>query len=384
MLEDIKTVKRITSSMIRYLESDGEYELVELLKHSRPSSEEIAYDNWNGGTYTYSFIYEIEIDEYRAKRAVISEYEKSLYEVASIFIPEYSCDQLGKVTIRPICRQYIDWNQGFSKDDLLREIETEKSMLISVATGGARIQEVNDSYKEKRSRLHEKLEKAGLDDPNQFNDLWEWYGRWSQGDLPSYASRRSFVSELYKETIDIIEKSVSTMLSENYEPTGWERVDRTVYEMKHRLSIANTEEQFQAIGMLGREALITIAQQVYNKDIHPTDDGVVPSDTDSKRMLDAFLNYSLSGSSNERQRKFAKASVDLANQLTHDRMADRSDAELCLTSVTAVANTIRIISNRGSLTRDKDKNGTNRVIDNGPGDCEVKKLIGGLAKWKRL
>ena len=117
--------------------------------------------------------------------------------------------------------------------------------------------------------------------------------------------------------------------------------------MKHRLSIANTEEQFQAIGMLGREALITIAQQVYNKDIHPTDDGVVPSDTDSKRMLDAFLNYSLSGSSNERQRKFAKASVDLANQLTHDRMADRSDAELCLTSVTAVANTIRIISNRG-------------------------------------
>ena len=347
MLEDIKTVKRITSSMIRYLESDGEYELVELLKHSRPSSEEIAYDNWNGGTYTYSFIYEIEIDEYRAKRAVISEYEKSLYEVASIFIPEYSCDQLGKVTIRPICRQYIDWNQGFSKDDLLREIETEKSMLISVATGGARIQEVNDSYKEKRSRLHEKLEKAGLDDPNQFNDLWEWYGRWSQGDLPSYASRRSFVSELYKETIDIIEKSVSTMLSENYEPTGWERVDRTVYEMKHRLSVANTEEQFQAIGMLGREALITIAQQVYNKDIHPTDDGVVPSDTDSKRMLDAFLNYSLSGSSNERQRKFAKASVDLANQLTHDRMADRSGAELCLTSVTAVANTIRIISNRG-------------------------------------
>ena len=229
----------------------------------------------------------------------------------------------------------------------MREIETEKSMLISVATGGARIQEVNDSYKEKRSRLHEKLEKAGLDDPNQFNDLWEWYGRWSQGDLPSYASRRSFVSELYKETIDIIEKSVSTMLSENYEPTGWERVDRTVYEMKHRLSIANTEEQFQAIGMLGREALITIAQQVYNKDIHPTDDGVVPSDTDSKRMLDAFLNYSLSGSSNERQRKFANASVDLANQLTHDRMADRSDAELCLTSVTAVANTIRIISNRG-------------------------------------
>ena len=37
-----------------------------------------------------------------------------------------------------------------------------------------------------------------------------------------------------------------------------------------------------------------------------------------------------------------------------------------------------------SLTRDKDKNGTKRVIGSGHGDCEVKKLIGGLAKWKRL
>lgn len=346
MLENIKEVRKITSSMIRYLESDGDYELVELLKHSRPSSEEIAYDNWNGGTYTYAFIYEVEIEEYRAKRALIEDYEKSLYDVASIFIQDYSCDQLGRVTIRPICRQYIDWDQGFSKDDLLREIETEKSILVSVATGGARIQEVNDSYKEKRSNLHIKYEKIGIDDPNPFNDLWEWYGRWSQGDLPTYASRRSFVISLYQETIDTIEKSVPTMLSDDYEPTGWERVDRTVYEMKRRLSVANTEEQFQAIGMLGREALITIAQQVFDKDLHHTDDGIVPSDTDSKRMLDAFLNCSLAGASNERQRKFAKASVDLANQLTHDRMADRSDAELCLTSVTAVANTIRIISNR--------------------------------------
>lgn len=332
--------------MIKYLESDGDYELVELLKHSRPMSEEVAYDNWNGGTTIYAFVYEIEIDEYRIKRAMIEDYEKSLLDVADIFVPDNIGEQLGKVTIRPICRQYIDWNQGFSKNDLILEIDTIKAILISVATGGARIQDVNDSYKKKQVSLHEKFEIIGLDDPNSFNNLWEWHGRWSQGDMPHYANRRVFVGNMYQETIDIIEKSVSTMLSDNYEPTGWERVDRTVYEMKRRLSVANTEEQFQVIGVLGRETLITIAQQVYNKDLHPTDDGVVPSDTDSKRMLEAFLNYSLTGGANERQRKFAKASVDLANQLTHDRMAERSDAELCLTAVTAVANTIRIISKK--------------------------------------
>ena len=346
MLEDIKEVKKITSSMIRYCESEGDYDLVELLKGSHPFSEEIAYDNWNGGTYTYAFIYEIEIEDYRKKRSMIEEYEKALYEIASVFVPEYGCDQLGQIKIRPICRQYIDWNQGFTKDQLISQIEQIKNIMISVSTGGARIQDINDEYKTLFSQLHTNLEKAGLDNPNTFSDLWVWHGRWSQGDLPHYSDRRAFVRDMYKEIIDTIDKSTESLLSDEYVLTGWERVDRSVYEMKRRLATANTEEQFQAIGMLGRETLITVAQQVFNGDLHKTDDGVIPSDTDSKRMLDAFLNYSLTGASNERQRKFAKSSVDLANQLTHDRMAERSDAELCLVSVTAVINTIRIISKR--------------------------------------
>ena len=34
--------------------------------------------------------------------------------------------------------------------------------------------------------------------------------------------------------------------------------------MRNRLQIADTEEKYQAIGMLGRETLITIAQQVFD------------------------------------------------------------------------------------------------------------------------
>lgn len=346
MLENIGEVKKITSSMIKYLEADGDYELVEILRNSHPSSEEISYDNWNGGTYTYAFIYEIEIELFRKIRSMVENYEKTLFEIASIFVPEYGCEQLGKITIKPICRQYISWNRGCTKEQIISQIEQIKSKLISVSTGGAQIQDVNKSYKELYSSLHSSFNTIGIEDPNIFPDLWDWYGRWRQGDMPHYSDRRTFVSNLYRNVLEIIEKSVDTAEASEYTPTGWERVDRTVYEMKHRLSVANNEEQFQAIGMLGREALITVAQQVFNKSVHLSDDGIVPSDTDSKRMLDAFLNYSLSGPSNERQRKFAKASVDLANQLTHDRMAERSDAELCLTSVTAVVNTVRIIDRR--------------------------------------
>lgn len=56
-----------------------------------------------------------------------------------------------------------------------------------------------------------------------------------------------------------LNKSTSEQERDEFVPTGWDRVDRTVYEMKRCLSVASTEEQFQAIGMLGREALITTA-----------------------------------------------------------------------------------------------------------------------------
>lgn len=116
-----------------------------------------------------------------------------------------------------------------------------------------------------------------------------------------------------------------------------------MYEMKRLLVSSINEEQFQTIGMLGRETLITIAQQVFDYNIHKTVDGIEASNTDSKRMLEAFLNYELAGSSNERTRKFAKSAVDMANHLTHDRTASKRDASMCLTSVTAVASLIKSI-----------------------------------------
>ena len=128
-----------------------------------------------------------------------------------------------------------------------------------------------------------------------------------------------------------------------YQPTGGERVDRSIDEMKNRLEVANAEEQFQAIGMLGRETIITVAQQVFDRTLHKTEDGVEPSETDAKRMLDAFLGCELAGASNERTRKFTKSAVDMANQLTHDRMAMKRDASMCLASVTSVAALMKLI-----------------------------------------
>lgn len=141
--------------------------------------------------------------------------------------------------------------------------------------------------------------------------------------------------------------STISLYMEEYQPTGWERVDRSIDEMGIRLEVAETEEQFQAIGMIGRETLITIAQQVFDADKHSAIDGIEVSKTDAKRMLEAFLKYELRDIS-QKAIKFAKASIDLGNQLTHDRGATKKEAAMCLISVKSIAALIKTISDNQS------------------------------------
>lgn len=149
MLENINEVKKITSSLVRYFDQEGNYSIGDLLKSAYPSSQEIGYDSWNGGTYIYAFVFEIEIAVYQKNRSLIHEYESDILEAAELFLRNPENEQLGAVHIRPICRQYINWidlPEGITKELLLQEIETIKALVISVSTGGPRIQEVNDQY----------------------------------------------------------------------------------------------------------------------------------------------------------------------------------------------------------------------------------------------
>ena len=116
-------------------------------------------------------------------------------------------------------------------------------------------------------------------------------------ELPLFANNPD-VSELRKMLFERYSSfSVAPIFDQNVEPTGWARVDRSIEEMKSRLKAADTEEKFQAIGLLSRETLISIAQQVFDKGTHPSVDGVDISPTDAKRMFDAYLSFELKAES---------------------------------------------------------------------------------------
>lgn len=346
MLENQNEIRKITSSLIKYFDTQKEWDISTLLKKAYPSSKEVGYDNWNGGTSIYSLVFELEIEDYTVNRSLIESYCEVIRESAELFLQLSYDERLDDVKIVPICRHYLSWSNldGLAnKNIMLKSIENIKNIMIAVSTGGSKIQSVETEYKKMYGDLDKWLDKLLLENPNPYKSLWAWYDRWRQADLKTYASRRTFIPKIYKPLVDIIENEAEESVLLEYESTGWDRVDRAVYEMKRLLVSSINEEQFQTIGMLGRETLITIAQQVFDYNIHKTVDGIEASNTDSKRMLEAFLNYELAGSSNERTRKFAKSAVDMANHLTHDRTASKRDASMCLTSVTAVASLIKSI-----------------------------------------
>ena len=111
--------------------------------------------------------------------------------------------------------------------ELIEEIEAQRVLMVAVSTGGPRIDAANPEYASRRNLIRGKLDQRALQDPNPYNDLWAWYGKWSSGDLPSYRSRRLYLAELYNPLIDRIRRGPAAQGVEIVgEPTGWARVDR--------------------------------------------------------------------------------------------------------------------------------------------------------------
>lgn len=226
-------------------------------------------------------------------------------------------------------------------EQLLQELDFLSDTMIAVATHRQVIQDVNDEFRRRYANVAAELSRRRIDNPLTFGDLWDWYGRWKR-DLPTYQSRREYVSEL----VGPLRNRIATGRAEIHEPTGWPRVDRVLDSLAVDLPAAQTEEEFQAIALSCREALISLSQAVHDPDRHPTLDGVVASADDAKRKLEAYVAAELPGEGNEEARRFAKAAVLLAVNLQHKRTASFRDAALCLEATRSVVNSIAIIAGR--------------------------------------
>lgn len=349
MLEKQDEIKTIVYTVTEILKVDKLEELIDILNNAQITIEQTGFDNWNGGTYFYTLHLLVDIGTFVKIRDRIQSLESDLLEKFSIATRHYENEGISNITIVPKAKPKIDWAKlggTITKEQLIQNIGFLKNTMISVATGGQRIQDINDQYIYKYTVADKALQKLNFKNPNPYKDLWEWYDKW-KSTFSKYSERSTYINEMYNSLIQILEENEERdYLSVTVDLTDWERIERSVKEIRLRQNIAKTEEQFQAVGFLSRETIITLAQAVYNKDKHPIIDRTEVSKTDAKRMLEAYIAIELSGSRNEILRKYARATLDLANELTHKRTANQKDASICSTAMISLINLIGTLEGR--------------------------------------
>ena len=345
MLDPIEEyVLESLTPVIQILRHRNRNDLASLLSRARVdfdvSSE---YGNFLFSRLTTAEIYAPLADYDRLKSLSPENSERILEVILEIWPPRAHDMEITGVAYR----LYQGWSDDIPNDteNLLELLDRLRNLMREVATGVSMIDSVNAGYKEDYLLFTKRLEERGLSNPIPYRDLWYWYHKWRDGSLPTYQSRREYINELFGPLDKLLRDGPPYRGTEIFsEPTGWDRIDRTLNDIQSRLKSASNEEEFQAVGLLCREALISVAQTVFDPTLHPALDGVKISETDAKRMLESYLVSEFFGRSNSVARKYARASVDLANELQHERTATFRKAALCAEATASVVNIIAIIS----------------------------------------
>jgi hypothetical protein len=342
----------VLSAVYHILEKQGGKAEIALLKTGEVAIKPTSYDPGGDQVQYYSLTISLMPSAYAEQADQLYLLESNILSALQLLYRSVPGEGFEKVAIVPKL-VYEPMNSAIGKVELgglIVELEKQRDLMIAVATGGPRIKSVEQEYRERHLLITRELEKLGLKNTIAFDDLWKWYGHWSSGELPTYASRRAYMSALFDPLVDLVRKSFETAKGCYSEPpmTGWERVDRTTARIGDLMLKAQTEEDYQTIGLLCRENLISLSNAVYQSEKHEKYLDQKASETDAKRLLDAYLSCELPGDSNEEMRRFAKSAVALANALTHKRTADRILAGICTSATNAVIGIARIIEDAHS------------------------------------
>ena len=218
-----------------------------------------------------------------------------------------------------------------------------------MATSGGDINDFDDYYAARQARLVQECAAVGIKYENPHEGLWDWFHYWKAQGFDSWAQRRQYVRKLFTGPIASAAGRINRPgPTTEREPTGWERVDRALAKARMLLNSAAVEEDWQSVGLLCREVLISLAQAVHDPEVHLTTDekGTVISRTDAKRLLEAWLQQEHEGGSNKEIRAHIRASLDLANNLQHRRTATRQLAALCLEATSSAVAVVAILAGR--------------------------------------
>jgi hypothetical protein len=210
---------------------------------------------------------------------------------------------------------------------LLDLLDVQAALLVDVATGGSRIDDVNARYKRRRRLLDGAPRAHGVSSPFPFEDLWSWRGYWQAQELSTYQSRRHRVAELARparEALEVLLTGAQVSDPGAEDLPSWAQLDQRVAGIVAELSQARSRDDLQDVGRRCREVLIDAAKLLTNPDLLPAGTEA-PKASDAKAWLDLFLAARAPERTHRELRAFVPVAWDLAQKVTHGDI-DRVDA----------------------------------------------------------
>jgi hypothetical protein len=225
--------------------------------------------------------------------------------------------------------------------ELKELIEEQRSLMNAVAVGAKQIEDVQQEYKSRRKTIATELRRLGLDDPNPFADLWDWYHHWKEN-FPTWAERRAYVSSIYRDIEDALDNLADRRLGSGLHKaaTGWRLVDTQLAQLRERYATARTEADYQAVGLLCRDILISLGDAAYDHTRHGGGKGKEPSSAMEK--LEKVVAVEAAGGPNKQLRQMLRATMELANNVQHDRTGTLDKAAIAAEATVAAVTLVRI------------------------------------------
>ncbi len=97
-----KTVEDVVATLADIYRHQGQSEVVELLENANATIEQTDYDNWNGGTYTYTLMLDVPVPLFAGVESRLQEIDKGISSKLTMISRNLGNDHLDSVTITPL------------------------------------------------------------------------------------------------------------------------------------------------------------------------------------------------------------------------------------------------------------------------------------------
>jgi hypothetical protein len=233
-------------------------------------------------------------------------------------------------------------------DVALALMDLVRDDLLASGTGGG--QALNDDEMRLAVRaLNRASTRAGHEFKLPFRDQTSWRAWWiKNGAHGSWQARRDLLGDLfdvaYAGLMAAQDRALDATLVEPVSPRerlGWPEVDTEIGELRRHFRTATTPQDYRAVGNDSVHLTEALSRQVYDHGKHTPEGEGEPPAAQTKTRLDRYITTALPGPDNAALRKFARASIELAQAVKHSGTPTRTEAGILADAVIALANMLR-------------------------------------------